>query len=240
MKTKITFLFAALVCGAMKLAAQDLAPGINYSYDPPAADGVINNISVDVVNNDGTGAGSFTVAMYLYDQSSGNHWVIGETTMNSLSGNSVVTISNWNIDINNTSGIPAGTYRLGLWVDEYDAVSESDENNNTGLLSGNINYTPSSANGIATPAFNTAAVKCMPNPADAAANIVFTLTENAPITLEVVDMTGRLVQTVTKDEKMEAGAHTVHIATETLPAGIYFWTLKTGELSVTRRLVVSH
>jgi hypothetical protein len=240
MKTKALLILGTLFLGGMKLNAQDLAPGINYAYNPPGADGVIHSIEVDVVNNDGTGAGSFDVAMYLYDMSTSNYWVIGSTTINSLSGNSVITISNWDIDINNTPNIPAGSYRLGVWVDRNDDVSETDENNNTGLLAGTINYTPSSASGISTPTFNAAAVKCTPNPSDENASLVFTLTESALVSVELYDMTGRKVNTVASEEPMTAGQHTVKIETQMLPAGIYFWTLRSGELSVTRKMVVSH
>src|SRR5688500_14217194 len=86
MKMKQLLLVAA-VCGGTSLMAQDLAPGINYSYNPPGSDGIITDITVDVVNNDNNSAGSFDVAMYLYDQSTTNYWIIGTTNVPSLSGN---------------------------------------------------------------------------------------------------------------------------------------------------------
>lgn len=239
MKTKLVLLFAGLFAGMMNLTAQDLAPGINYGYNPPGSDGIITSISVDVVNNDGSSAGSFDVAMYLYDPNTQNVWTIGTTNIPSLSGNSVITISNWNIDINNTPNIPAGTYRLGVWVDSNGDISETDESNNAGLLSGNINYTPS-ASGIADHALNAASVKCMPNPANAFTVIGFTLTENAAVTIEVYDMTGRLVQTVSKEENMPSGENKVRVVTETMPVGIYFWSIKSGEVNVTGRMTVAH
>ncbi|HET6990906.1 MAG TPA: hypothetical protein VFJ43_06255, partial [Bacteroidia bacterium] len=69
MKTKHVLLMSALLCGGFTINAQDLAPGINYSYNPPGANGIITNIAVDAVENDGVAAGSFDVAMYLYDMS---------------------------------------------------------------------------------------------------------------------------------------------------------------------------
>lgn len=239
MKTKLVLLFAGMIGGIMNLAAQDLAPGINYSYNPPGANGIITNITVDVVNNDGTAAGSFNVAMYLYDPNTTNYWIIDQTNVPSLSGNSVITISNWNIDINNTANIPAGTYRLGIWVDSGNDITEADENDNTGLLSGNINYSPS-ASGIADHALNAASVKLMPNPANAFTTIGFTLTENAPVTIAIYDMTGRLVQTVADEENMPSGENKVRVVTETLPAGIYFWNMKSGAVNVNGRMMVAH
>ncbi|HEU4716716.1 MAG TPA: T9SS type A sorting domain-containing protein [Bacteroidia bacterium] len=228
-----------LLCGGMKLAAQDIAPGINYSYDPPGSDGVIHNITVDVVNNDNTGAGSFDVAMYLYDQSSGNHWVIGTTNIPSLSGNSLITISSWDIDINNTPGIPAGTYRLGIWVDSNDDISETDENNNTGLLAGNISYNPS-ASGIASAVVAASSVTCFPNPANVSATFTYSLTQNTNVSVKLYDITGNLVSTLSDNEQSAAGDHQLTIDTSSLPDGVYFITLSTGEESVVRRVVVSH
>lgn len=238
MKNRFLLLAASLVSAAA-MHAQDLAPGINYSYNPPGANGIITNITVDVVNNDNTAAGSFDVAMYLYDQNTTNYWIIGTTNVPGLSGNALITISNWNIDINNTPNIPAGTYRLGVWVDSNNDISEANENDNSGLLSGNINYSPS-ASGIAVPALSASAVKCLSNPANTEAIIAFSLRETAAVTLQLYDMTGRLVLMELNEECLTAGEHKVKLETATLPGGVYFWTVQSGETKVSGRLVVSH
>jgi hypothetical protein len=239
MKTKTLLFMSALFCGGLKLAAQDLAPGINYSYNPPGANGIITSISVDVVENDGVATGSFDVAMYLYDMASSTPYVIGTTNIPSINGSSVITISNWNIDINNTPGIPAGTYRLGVWVDSNGDVSESDENNNAGLLAGNINYSPS-ASGIETSPVAIGMVTVFPNPANENATVNFTLTENAPVSLKIYDMAGNLVSVVADKEQMMSGDYSMHVETENLSSGVYFMTLSTGDGSVTRRLTITH
>jgi hypothetical protein len=240
MKAKPVLFVAGLLCASLRLsAAIDLEPGFNYSYNPPAADGVITDITIDVVNNGSSYAFSFDVSMYLYEPNSQTVYVIGTQSVNGLSANSLITISNWDIDINNTPNIPSGTYRLGVWVDSDDDNSESDEDNNAALLSGNISYT-ASANGINGPDFSASTVKVMPNPANAFSNLSFTLNNNTQVTVELYDITGKLVKTVVDKEQMNAGVQKVNMETETLPAGVYFWTLSTGELKVTRRLIVSH
>ena len=239
MKTKTLLFSAALFLAGLKLSAQDLAPGINYAYNPPGANGIITSISVDVVNNDNNSAGAFDVAMYLYDPNTTNHWVIGTTNVPSLSGNSLITISNWNIDINNTPGIPAGTYRLGVWVDSNNDVSETDETNNTGLLAGNINYSPSSS-GIATSPIEIGSIGLFPNPSNENATVNFTLTENSCVSLKIYDMTGNLVSIVSDKQQMTSGNYSMNVATAELSSGIYFMTLSTGDGSVTRRLTVAH
>jgi hypothetical protein len=237
MKPKSLLLFVAL-CGGTMMAAQDIAPGINYSYNPPAADGIINDIAVDVLNNDNTSAGSFDVSMYLYDQSTSNYWVIGTTNIPSLSGNSMISITNWDIDINNTSGIPAGTYRLGIWVDSNDDISESDENNNTGLLSGNINYTPASSSGIASPVV-ASSMNCFPNPANAFVTLSFTQVENATVTVTVYDLAGQPVAKPVSNENLMPGQQTIRIETGNLSPGIYFIAVISGDMTVTQRIVIS-
>lgn len=239
MKTKSLLLIAALFCGGLKLASQDLAPGINYSYNPPAADGIITSISVDVVTNDAVSVGSFDVAMYLYDASTTNVYVIGTTNVPSLSGYSVITISNWNIDINQTPGIPAGTYRLGVWVDSNNDITETDENNNAGLLAGNINYTPN-ASGIATAPLAISFVNCYPNPANDNATVNFSLTKNSDVSLKIYDLQGNLVETVSDKTQMTPGEYSLNVETAELSSGIYFMTLSTGDGSVTQRLTVAH
>jgi hypothetical protein len=67
----------------------------------------------------------------------------------------------------------------------------------------------------------------------------FTLAENSAVTLNVYDMTGQLVKAVINEE-MVSGDHSVAIETSSLPSGVYFMTLVSGESSVTRRLTVQH
>lgn len=235
---KQLLLAAAFIGGGMHLAAQDLAPGINYSYNPPGSDGIITDITVDVLNNDNSSAFSFDVAMYLYDQATTNFWIIGTQNISSLSGNSLITISNWDIDINDTPGIPAGTYRLGIWVDSGEEVTEADENDNAGLLAGNINYNP--ANGIDDHAIDAASVNCFPNPANEKTNLSFTLTAASEVTIEVFDALGNRVESISNNGQLAAGTHTQVISTENYAAGMYFVTVTTGETVITRRMSVVH
>jgi len=238
MKTKITILLLMLVIlGINKLVAQDLVPGMNYSYNPPGSNGIITDITIDVCNNDGTSASSFSVGIYLYDPSNGNYWVLDQTTVNSLSGNSCITISNWDIDINSTPNIPAASgYRIGTWVDSNDDISESDENNNTGLMSGSFSYTPNSngINEISIVKLLTAA----PNPAEDFTKLNFELQEGADVSLDIYNASGQLVKNVVK-EKLEKGLHSYMLDCNALAAGVYYYTLNTGKGIQTQKLVIT-
>lgn len=219
-------------------AQADLVPGINYSYNPPGSDGIIHSITVDVCENNGVSCGSFDVSMYLYDQSTSNYWVIGTTNVSSLSGNSCVTISNWDIDINNTSGIPGGVYRLGIWVDSNSDISETDDNNNTGLLSGNINYSPTGIVDHSAGKVTTALGQAFPNPASSEVKFHFSLADPGKATLKVFDITGREIKSLV-DDQLDAGSYTYGMDVSQLPEGVYLYTLSAGTTVMTRRLTVT-
>ncbi|HTL80115.1 MAG TPA: T9SS type A sorting domain-containing protein [Bacteroidia bacterium] len=238
MKTKLLLVLAALGLSLVKLAAQDLAPGINYSYNPPGANGIITGITIDVVNNDNNAASSFDVAMYLYDPNTTNYWVIGTTNIPSLSGNSLITISNWDIDINNTPGIAAGTYRLGIWTDSNNDISETDENNNTGLLAGNINYTPS-ASGVNDHSLLLSAISLFPVPANDHVSVSIDLNSSSDVKVKIYDVTGKLLLSQNNGTLMQ-GQQTMEVETSQLPNGTYIIQVIAGESVASKRLVIAH
>lgn len=229
-----------LLLSATTLVAQpDLVPGINYSYNPPGANGIITNIVVDACNNNATAAGPFDVSMYLYDQSTSNYWIIGTIRATSgLSGNACVTSNSWNIDINDTPGIPQGTYRLGIWVDSDEEISETDENNNAGLLSGNINYTPSTTN-IQENNKSLSQLNIYPNPVKDILNISFNMKETDYVNVELIDINGRLISIV-NNNLMTSGNQEINYATSDLENGIYFVKIYSEKFSIMQKVVVLH
>lgn len=238
MKTRITIIILLLLVtfGINRLVAQDLVPGMNYSYNPPGSNGIITDITIDVCNNTGTSASSFSVAIYLYDSSNGNYWVLDQTTVNSLSGNSCITISNWDIDINNTPNIPANSsYRIGTWVDNNDDISESDEGNNAGLMSGSFSYTPTS-NSVAE--LNIVRLRpTAPNPAEGLTRFSFELEEEADASLDIYNASGQLVRNLMK-EKLEKGSYSYSFDCGALAAGVYYYALNTGKGSCSQKFIV--
>ncbi len=76
-----------------------------------------------------------------------------------------------------------------------------------------------------------------PNPFTGETTISFKLNEAGYVSLNVFDGTGRLVRIVA-NEQMSAGGHNYLFATNNLPAGIYYCTLKTGGVSETRKIEV--
>lgn len=137
------------------LEVGNVSAGID-SYDQNT--GTINGVYFDILNNEGTDAGSFRIAIFLADpvnfdpqNPSTYHEINSITDSDGQSGNTIVTYSSINIDINDTPNVPAGDYRVLVCVDEDGDVSESDESNNCLYITtqgNNITYTPGAATAI--------------------------------------------------------------------------------------------
>jgi len=231
-KTKIALLSMLALCCMGQLKAQiDLVPGINYSYNPPGGNGVVQIVNEDVCNNDAGAAGQFDVAAYIYNTTTSNVYVIGDTLLSGINGNACITINNWNININNTPGIPAGTYKLGEWVNSKDMVTEVDTNNNAGLFSGSWTYTPT-ANGVSEVSSFKGQISVYPNPG----NGMYTIrsTEPLPIgSIEVYNLLGEKVYSTT----VSGSLATLDITT--LAKGMYLYKVIStqGELITMGKLV---
>jgi hypothetical protein len=235
--TKLSFAAMALLTFHMGSAQVDLVPGINYSYNPPGADGIITDLTVDVCNNESDPVFTFAVSMYLYDPNTTDHWIISAYNVPSLSGYSCNTISNWNIDINNTPGVPAGTFRLGIWVDSNDDITETDETNNLGLLAGTINYTPSAV-GIQQQASAQSLLKdAAPNPAVDFTDLYFHLDAQSKVSLAIYDLAGKKVSEVVNAE-LAPGDHSYRADLKGLAPGFYFYRLTTDRQTCSKKLVV--
>jgi len=78
----------------------------------------------------------------------------------------------------------------------------------------------------------------VPNPFDDNTVVRYNLNETANVSMNIVDVTGKVVATYNQGTQ-PAGAHTINISADKLSNGIYFYTFKAGEYSVTKRMVVS-
>lgn len=66
-----------------------------------------------------------------------------------------------------------------------------------------------------------------PNPAINNTNIKFSLTKNADVTVEIMDMSGRVLNTI-QQKGLVAGEHIVPISTANMAAGNYLYTVTTS------------
>lgn len=90
--------------------------------------------------------------------------------------------------------------------------------------------------GIAGANDNIIMLTCYPNPTTNVLTMQYYLTENAPITISLLDMSGRTISTV-KTTKTLVGLNNSEFDLSGYAAGIYFINLKQGEKSYTKKIV---
>ena len=111
---------------------------------------------------------------------------------------------------------------------------ESDGGNNLYLDDININGAPV---GVEELSASAGGLFVVPNPAADDAQAVFTITKSGPVQVDLLDMTGRLVQRV-QSGNMVAGTQRIDLPLRDLQAGIYFIRLQQGSEQRTNRFVV--
>lgn len=102
----------------------------------------------------------------------------------------------------------------------------------------NINNHENLVDGMAASGLDNALGQNYPNPFKFETRISYNLPKESGVIIEIRDATGRLVQFIEEGTK-PAGENSVTISNSKLDAGLYFYTLKAGGSSTTRRMVVS-
>ncbi|MEN8156889.1 MAG: T9SS type A sorting domain-containing protein [Bacteroidota bacterium] len=77
-----------------------------------------------------------------------------------------------------------------------------------------------------------------PNPFSATTSISFTVPRSSHVTLKVYDVAGREVTTLV-DGVRSTGTHSIELDASGLHRGLYFYRLKSGEFSQTRKLILA-
>ncbi len=68
-----------------------------------------------------------------------------------------------------------------------------------------------------------------PNPFNPSTTVSYTVGNEGPVRLELMDVTGRSVQTVVSEQHMPAGSHSVMLNAAQLPSGRYFLVLSSSD-----------
>ena len=76
-----------------------------------------------------------------------------------------------------------------------------------------------------------------PNPFNPVTNIKFSLNRNAHIQIDIIDITGRLIDNLV-DNEYEAGQHTIPWVTYPAPSGVYFVRLSFYNITETKKLLL--
>lgn len=84
---------------------------------------------------------------------------------------------------------------------------------------------------------NATLAQAYPNPTNGLTTIGYTLENAANVSIQVTDVTGKVVATVNEGSKV-AGTHTANVDFSEMNAGVYFYTLVSGNERITKRIVV--
>lgn len=76
-----------------------------------------------------------------------------------------------------------------------------------------------------------------PNPFNPSTTVQFTQPKSGLIILEVFDLLGRRIRSVLREHK-EAGTYRVTIDLREVPSGVYYYTLRSGDFSASKRMVL--
>jgi hypothetical protein len=77
-----------------------------------------------------------------------------------------------------------------------------------------------------------------PNPFNPSTTIRFAIPKASNVTIEVFDVTGRLVKTLANNELVTAGVKEISFDASNLSSGIYFYTMKTAEFTETKKMML--
>lgn len=78
----------------------------------------------------------------------------------------------------------------------------------------------------------------MPNPFNANSVINYELNEAANVSVEILDVTGKVVQTINNGTQ-EAGVYTLNINAADFAEGVYFYSFTVGNEKITKRMVIT-
>ena len=76
-----------------------------------------------------------------------------------------------------------------------------------------------------------------PNPTNGSAVVMFTLPTDAPVRIDLIDAKGSIVHTVFTG-RMTSGDHSVTLDAKDLASGTYFYTLTSGDIHLTRQMIL--
>jgi hypothetical protein len=76
-----------------------------------------------------------------------------------------------------------------------------------------------------------------PNPFNPTTKINYQIPELSFVTINVFDVLGNEIETLVNEEK-PIGTHTIEFDASSLPSGIYFYQLKTNNITQTKKMIL--
>jgi hypothetical protein len=111
----------------------------------------------------------------------------------------------------------------GNWHDNY--TDNDSLSNDLAIFPIVVTGTPTGVKGITRK--NLTFYGCYPNPAVNITNIKFSLAKPADVTLQITDMTGRIMNTITQSN-LATGEHIIPVNTSALTTGDYLYLIRTS------------
>ncbi len=81
-------------------------------------------------------------------------------------------------------------------------------------------------------------ISISPNPAKSFVSIDYSLTKSSKLSISILDVTGKLIDTIESEKELEVGNHNKRYNIESLSSGIYFIRFKTDNGLETKKLIV--
>jgi N-acetyl-anhydromuramyl-L-alanine amidase AmpD/methionine-rich copper-binding protein CopC len=184
--------------------------------------------------------GGTIVGIWVYGDNSGNNLELWFYYASTYTAVAVGTIdwTGWKLITIPVSSIPAGNRRFASFVIKQVAGAAM-----TGaiyiddLTVGTIVTDVSTSIASAVPAsFNLE--QNYPNPFNPSTHIQFSLPSVLPTRLSVYDILGREVAQLV-NETLQAGTYTIEWNARNIPSGVYFYTLRAGNFSQSKKLLLS-
>ena len=77
-----------------------------------------------------------------------------------------------------------------------------------------------------------------PNPFNPVTKINYDLPENNVVSIKIFDILGKVVSEPVKNEKKSAGKYSVEFDASNLPSGVYYYEMRAGSYSETKKMVL--
>ncbi|MBN2357090.1 right-handed parallel beta-helix repeat-containing protein [candidate division KSB1 bacterium] len=165
-------------------------------------------------------------------------------------GNNIIrNNTNWNVV--NMTEYAVSAYRNYWGMTDASAIDATIEDDDEDSYRGAVNFNPFLTEepsavdlpvGEQKPEF-TRIIQAYPNPFNPETRIQYTLAENANVTLRVMDVTGRTVQTIIQNQQQLAGGYSVHWNGKDdsgcmASSGTYLLVLKAGDIYKTQKVML--
>lgn len=204
----------------------------SYNDNTKMVNGLYFSVFADGTNSDYV-TPAFTIKVYIWDGSNPTFVrTYNDAGIPHFGGRDY---ENQTIDLTDLS-LPAGSYRLGVYVDADDDIPSSadDDNDNAYLTEGNINFTPGGGSAGINENTELNTLMIFPNPVNDNVMIAWENKDaQAAEMLEIRDLNGRIVRSL----QLDGNQTSAHQDVADLNAGIYVVAIHSADRVATQKFI---